>query len=147
MPAFGDKDIGRLDVAMNDSLGVRGVQPVGNLNRQGDDGFVLQRLSRDEMFQRHAIQKFHDNERLLTVLADLVNGANIGMVESRRCSSLAAKAFQGLRVLRQFVGQEFKGDETAKFGVLSLVDHSHAAAAEFFDNAVVRDGLVDHFGR
>jgi hypothetical protein len=68
------------------------------------------------------------------------------VVESGRCSSLAAKAFQGLRVFRQFVGQEFKGDETAQFGVLSLVDHSHAAATEFFDNAVVRGGWADHSG-
>ena len=58
------------------------------------------------------------------------------VVESGRCSSLAAKAFQGLRVFRQFVGQEFKGDETAQFGVLSVVDHSHAADTKFFDNAV-----------
>jgi len=27
---------------------------------------------------------------------------------------------------------------------LGLVDHTHAAAAQFFDNAVVRDGLADH---
>ena len=29
--------------------------------------------------------------------------------------------------------------------VLSLVDHTHAAPAEFFDDAVVRDGLADHW--
>ena len=31
VPALGDKDVGRLDVAMNDALRVRGVQCVGNL--------------------------------------------------------------------------------------------------------------------
>src|ERR1700694_378495 len=29
--------------------------------------------------------------------------------------------------------------------VLSLIDHAHPAATEFLDNAVVRDGLVDHY--
>ena len=29
-------------------------------------------------------------------------------------------------------------------GVFGLVDHTHATAAKFFDDAVVRDYLVDH---
>jgi hypothetical protein len=144
VPAFGNKNIRRLDVAMNDPFRMRRVERVGDFNRQEDDGFVLQRFSRDEMFQRGAIQKLHGNERLLTVLADLVDGANIGVIESGSCSRLTAKAFQRLRVFRHFVWQEFKGDKSAEFGVLSLVDHPHAAAAEFLDNAVVRDGLADH---
>ena len=40
--------------------------------------------------------------------------------------------------------QEFQGDEAAKLCVLGFVDHTHAAAAEFLDDAVVRDGLADH---
>src|ERR1700682_6098129 len=29
--------------------------------------------------------------------------------------------------------------------VLSLIDHAHPAATKFLDNAVVRDGLVNHY--
>ena len=29
--------------------------------------------------------------------------------------------------------------------VLSLIDHAHPAATEFLDNAVMRDGLVNHY--
>jgi len=29
-------------------------------------------------------------------------------------------------------------------GVLSLINHTHPAATEFLDNAVVRNGLFDH---
>src|ERR1700682_974492 len=29
--------------------------------------------------------------------------------------------------------------------VLSLIDHAHPATTEFLDNAVVRDGLVNHY--
>ncbi len=50
----------------------------------------------------------------------------------------------GLAVPRKIIGQELQGDETAKLGVLGFVDHAHAAATEFLDNAVVRDGLVNH---
>src|SRR5713226_8553860 len=31
--------------------------------------------------------------------------------------------------------------------VLGLVDHTHTAAAEFLDDAVVRNGLADHWTR
>src|SRR5713101_2303494 len=96
------------------------------------------------MLQGHAVQKLHGNERLLTVLADFVDGANIGMIQSRGRTGLAAEAFQCLRVSRQFIGQEFEGDEAAKLGILSLVDHTHPAATGLLIDAVVRDGLADH---
>ena len=31
-----------------------------------------------------------------------------------------------------------------ELGVLGLVDHTHAAAAELFEDAVMRDGLANH---
>ena len=68
------------------------------------------------------------------------------MVEGRGRTCLAAKAFQGLRVARKFIGQELEGDEAAEFGVLGFIHYAHAAAAELFDDAIVRDGLVDHCG-
>ena len=76
--------------------------------------------------------------------ADFVDGADVGMIQGRGGASFAAETFQGLRVSRNIVRQEFESDEAAKFGVLGLVDHTHAAATEFLDDAVVRDGLADH---
>ena len=75
--------------------------------------------------------------------ADFVDGADVGMVQRGGGPRLAAKAFQGLRVLGHIVGQELQGDEAAEFSVLGLVDHTHPAAAELLDDAVVRDGLAD----
>jgi hypothetical protein len=46
---------------------------------------------------------------------------------------------RSLPLLLKFI----EGDEAAQFDVLSL-DHAHASAAKFLDNAVVRDGLADH---
>ena len=42
-------------------------------------------------------------------------------------------------------GEELEGDEAAELDVFGLVDHAHAAAAEFFEDAIVRDGLADHW--
>jgi hypothetical protein len=57
---------------------------------------------------------------------------------------LSAKAFQHLRVFCNVPRQELQSDEATDFGVLSLVNHSHATAAELLDDAVARDGLADH---
>jgi hypothetical protein len=45
--------------------------------------------------------------------------------------------------LRENFGQEFQGNETAKFGVLGFVHNAHPATAEPFNNAVMRDGLPE----
>jgi hypothetical protein len=143
--ALGNKDVGRLDVAVDDALGMRGVEAVGNLDGQREHGFVTQRLSADEVFQADAVQKLHGDEGLLTVFADFVDGADVGMIESRGGTRLATKAFQGLRVLREAIGQEFEGYEAAKLGVFGFIDHAHTAPTNLFDDAVVRNGLADHF--
>ena len=76
--------------------------------------------------------------------ADFVDGADVGMIQSGRRSRLAPEAFQRLRIFGQLVGQELQGDEAAELSVLGLVDHTHPAAAELLDDAVVRNGLADH---
>src|SRR5215831_9035682 len=96
------------------------------------------------MFQRHAIEKFHDDEGLPMLVIDLVNGANVGMIERGGGFGLSLKTAENLRVLGYLVRQELEGHETAELHVLSFVDHPHTTAAELFDNAVMRDSLVDH---
>jgi hypothetical protein len=34
---------------------------------------------------------------------------------------------------------------TAQIEVFRFINHAHATTAEFFDNAVMRDGLADHW--
>ena len=140
----GDEDVGGLDVAVNNALAVRGLQSFGDFDGEREQAFDVHGTAGDAMLQGYAVQKFHGNERLLAVLADFVDGADVGMIESRGGACLAAEALQRLRVARHFVGQEFEGDEAAEVGVFGLVDDAHAAAAELVDDAVVRDGLADH---
>jgi hypothetical protein len=79
------------------------------------------------------------------VLSNLVGCTGIRMVQSGSGTSFPTETFQGLRVQRQFIWQEFQGDKAPKLGVFSLIDHAHAPAAQLLDNAVVRDGLADEF--
>ena len=99
------------------------------------------------MVQGYAFQELHHNERLACILGDFVDGANVGMVQRGRSSRFTAEAFQGLRIFRDVPRQELQRDKAAEFEVFSLVDHTHPAATEFLDDAVVRDGLADHLAR
>ncbi len=67
------------------------------------------------------------------------------MIERGGRFGFAAETFQGLPVLREFFGQEFQRDEASEAGVLGFIDHAHATAAQLFNDAVVRDGLVEHY--
>src|ERR1700730_10982233 len=96
------------------------------------------------MLQRHAVQKLHDEERMALLLPDLIDRADIGMVESRSSLSFSLEAGQGLGVTGEVIGQKLQGDKSVQGHVLGLVDHTHPAAAELLNDTVVRDGLADH---
>src|ERR1700730_12978123 len=101
-------------------------------------------MTGNHVFQRHAIHELHGNERLAFVLPNLVDGANIRMVERGSSTSFAAKAFERLWVFSYILGEELQSDKATKFGVLGLVYDTHPAAAQLLDDAVVRNGLADH---
>ncbi len=129
---------------MDDSLAVRGVEGVCNFDRQSEQAFELHRLAVDQVFQGLAAETLHHDEQISLVLADLVDGADVGVVQRRRCAGLAAEAFEGLGVLGRDVGEEFQSDETAELSVFRFVDDTHPAATEKFEDAVMRDSLADH---
>src|SRR5262249_4802793 len=92
--------------------------------------------------QRLVLQIFHSNERLTLVLIDVVNGADVGMIERRGSFGFAPEALQSLAVSGQ--RQELEGDKAAELGVLGLVDHPHAASLQPIANSVVGNRLADH---
>jgi hypothetical protein len=51
-----------------------------------------------------------------------------------------------LRIAGDVLRQEFQSDTAAKTVILGFVDNAHSAAAEFFDDAVMRDDLSDERG-
>jgi hypothetical protein len=56
----------------------------------------------------------------------------------------ALKTSERLRIASDIFRQEFEGDKTVESDIFCLVDHTHAAATEFRDDAIMRDGLADH---
>ena len=144
MAALGDEDIRRLDISMDDSLGVRCVECVGDLNRQAQEHLGLQGFAGNEMLQRHAVKKLHGDERLPVLIVDLIDGADVGMVQGRSGLGLTLKAAQSLLVSGDLIGKEFERHKAIEFDILGLVDDPHPATAEFLEDSIVRDDLVDH---
>src|ERR1022692_3232087 len=97
------------------------------------------------MFQCHPLQQFHRNKRSAIFVPDLVDSANVGMAKRRSSLSLPPEAGQCVRVMSNFFGEEFERDEPVQLGIFSFVNDTHTSAPYFFENAVVRDGLADHW--
>ena len=146
LPALGDEDIRRLDVAVHNSAGVRRIESVRDLDPQFEQLFSLQRTALDHVFQGRALQIFHGDESFPVLLADVVDGADIGMVQGGSRLGFALEAAEGLRIFGDVIGQKLQRDEAVQSGVFSFVDHAHPATAEFLNDAVVGDGLADHLG-
>src|SRR5262249_41316107 len=59
---LGDKDVGGLDVAVNDALRVSGVESVGHFDADIEQDFDVERAAHDEVFERLAVEKFHSDK-------------------------------------------------------------------------------------
>jgi hypothetical protein len=120
---------GGLNVAVDDSFRVGSVQALCDLNRQIENFIDLHRLAEDALLERFPVQVLHGNEVLALKLVDVVNGADIGMIQCRSCLSLALEPLQGVAIFGYLLGQKLEGDCALEFGVLRLVDDPHPSAA------------------
>src|SRR5215831_18737416 len=129
---------------MNDSLAMGRVQRISNLDAKRQNHLRIERAPRDTLFQSHPFQQLHGNERLAVLFADVVNGADVRVIEGGSSLGFALKAGERLGIAGYLIGEELEGNKTVKPSIFSLVDHAHATATELLNDAVVGDGLADH---
>src|SRR5437870_7133483 len=104
----------------------------------------LQRPSCNEVLKGLPLQELHDDKVLSLMLSDLVDGADVRMIQGRGSARFTLEPFEGLMVTGQLLRQKLQGDLTTQGQVFGIVDHAHAAATELFENAVMGDGLASH---
>ena len=81
MPVGVDQDVGRLDVAVNDSVAVRLVQRVGGLAEQAQGVPERRRTPLHVLGQASPFDILHDQERETVLQAYVREGADVRMAE------------------------------------------------------------------
>src|ERR1700746_2326250 len=132
---------------MNDSSGMCRVQSVSYLDAQIEYCLVLQRSAIDPVPERQPLQQFHGDEGSPFALINLINRADVRVVEGGRSFGFPLETAEGLCVVGEFVGQELQGDVATELEVFSFVDHTHAPAPDLAEDAVMGDCFPHGFGR
>ena len=130
---------------MDDAARVRRVQRVGDLNGQIEEPAQRHRLAVDLFFQRAAFEQLEHDEGTPLVLADFVDGADVGMIQRRRGARFAEEALDRQAIGRRLGKQQFERDASPEDQILGEIHLAHAAAAELLEYAVVRQRLADHW--
>ena len=89
------------------------------------------------------LEQLHRDERLAIVLFDLVNGADVGMIQGGGGLGFALQQAQRRRGVGQLLRQELERHPPAELEILGLIHHAHAPAADHRHDAVVGHLLPD----
>ena len=84
------------------------------------------------MLQRLALKQLHRDKGTAFEFPNIINSADVWMIERGCRARFAPESLDRLRVLGNIVGKKFQGNAPPESRVLGFVDHTHSAAAEFF---------------
>ena len=137
-----DLDVGRLEIAVDDALVVRGFEAVGNLPGDLERLVERNRALLDPLRQRRTLDELHDQRAVL----DAVDRGDVRMVEGGEHLRLAREARHARGVLGEVFGDQLDRDLSTELAVGGAIHLAHGAFAEFRGDAVVGDGFRRHLG-
>src|SRR5260370_30926117 len=115
---------------------VRLVQGVGDLGAEAIDLVEGQASLRQAMGEALALQELHDQVFRIPLVADVMERADVRMVERRDGLRLAFEAHAGIAAPGQARGQDLDRDRAVEPRVPGLVDLPHPAGADRRDDLV-----------
>src|SRR5271155_3664036 len=123
---------------------VRSVERVGDFDSEAQHlvnrhGSVL-----DVMLQRLAFKKFHGDEVVAILLANVVDSADVRVIERGRGLGLPLEPLEGSGLICPLPRKEFQGDDAVQPRVLCLVHDTHPTAAYLLTDPIVRNGSAEH---
>lgn len=114
-----DEDVRRLDVTVHDAPHVRGLERIGNLDGEIEDLRELERLPVPQpVAQGLAFEQLHGQQRLAIGVIDLVDGADVRVVQRRGGARLALEALEREVVARELRRQELERDVAPQLRVV-----------------------------
>ena len=78
---FAHEDVRRFDVPMDDVFDMGCPERICNLAGDFQQTVQFHRMPADEVVQRRPVQILHDDEGFAALLTDVINGADVWMVE------------------------------------------------------------------
>src|SRR5947207_10150089 len=115
---------------MNDARAVGFVERAGDLNRVTKNLLSGQRTLRETLIRRFAFDEFHDKVVDAVLMSDIVESADVRMIEARHRASLSLESLTDLGVIRQMGRQNFDRNGPIKACVFRAVHLAHPARAE-----------------
>src|ERR1700682_6840485 len=117
---------------MDDARGVCDVEGVGNVNAKFKNLLDGESLAMNMLTESVTVNEFHDDERMVILLANIINGADAGVIKSGSGVRFTAETFQRLGILLHVIREKFQGYDAFKAGVQGLIDDTHPSSAEVF---------------
>ena len=124
---------------MHDAGRVGNGQRISQLRRQVDRPVGVEGGCRQQLPQRLAAHELHRDERDVAVLANAVNGDDIGVREAGRGAGLFFEASQPRGIETSRALQHLQGDVAAEPEVSGAVHGAHASRAEKRHHLVATD--------
>ena len=118
-----------LDVAMHDRCGMRGRKRRRRLDRDVENFAKRQRTALQPFAHGLALDELRHQEPRSVVIADLVNGQDVGMIERGSGAGFVQEPAHALRISRELRPQHLERDRPPQGRIDGLEHFTHPAAA------------------
>jgi hypothetical protein len=126
-PVRGEQYVARLDVAMDHAAGVGIVQGGGQFPNDPEAFCVANPSRLESLMQGATLQMLHSNVVYSLLLAYIVDGDYVGVIEPGCRAGLSLKASQEFGLMPEVRGEYLQGDVALQGRLPGQVDNSHPA--------------------
>src|ERR1700687_2996920 len=98
------------------------------------------------MPERLPLQQFHGDEASSIGFVNLIDRADVRMVQRGRSFGFPLETAEGLCIVGEFVGKELQGNVPTELEVFRLIHNTHAPAPDLAVDAVMGNRLTDGLG-
>jgi hypothetical protein len=140
-----------LEVAMHDAGSVRGMEPAPRRDEAREDVGGRARRSAEPLPEVGPVDELHRDIEVALGLAEVVDGRDVGVPESRHRLCLAAKSLMAMHVAVRIATEQLDRDLAIELGVPRGMHDTHAALADALEQHVAPErgatlGRAGHAG-